>query len=161
MMRSHNQSGGRMGSVAVLLYADGSVIDEDDKVWISAEDGWEHTFSDLPVYRDGGQEIKYSMVLVSDPGKYISTTSKMTITMRLEPEYVDVPFQIIWDDNNDSDGARPGYVAVALLVDGKPSQYGETATAQTDWAVTFTHLDRYGSNGLYLYKAQLAEVPDG
>lgn len=82
-----NQSGGRMGSVAVLLYADGSVIDEDDKVWISAEDGWEHTFSDLPVYRDGGQEIKYSMVLVSDPGKYIPTTSKMTITMRLEPEY--------------------------------------------------------------------------
>lgn len=156
-----NQSGGRMGSVAVLLYADGSVIDEDDKVWISAEDGWEHTFSDLPVYRDGGQEIKYSMVLVSDPGKYIPTTSKMTITMRLEPEYVDVPFQIIWDDNNDSDGARPGYVAVALLVDGKPSPYGETATAQTDWAVTFTHLDRYGSNGLYLYKAQLAEIPDG
>lgn len=156
-----NQSGGRMGSVAVLLYADGSVIDEDDKVWISAEDGWEHTFSDLPVYRDGGQEIKYSMVLVSDPGKYIPTTSKMTITMRLEPEYVDVPFQIIWDDNNDSDGARPGYVAVALLVDGKPSPYGETATAQTDWAVTFTHLDRYGSNGLYIYKAQLAEIPDG
>lgn len=156
-----NQSGGRMGSVAVLLYADGSVIDEDDKVWISAEDGWEHTFSNLPVYRDGGQEIKYSMVLVSDPGKYIPTTSKMTITMRLEPEYVDVPFQIIWDDNNDSDGARPGYVAVALLVDGKPSPYGETATAQTDWAVTFTHLDRYGSNGLYIYKAQLAEVPDG
>lgn len=156
-----NQSGGRMGSVAVLLYADGSVIDEDDKVWISAEDGWEHTFSDLPVYRDGGQEIKYSMVLVSDPGKYIPTTSKMTITMRLEPEYVDVPFQIIWDDNNDSDGARPGYVAVALLVDGKPSPYGETATAQTNWGVTFTHLDRYGTNGLYLYKAQLAEVPDG
>lgn len=156
-----NQSGGRMGSVAVLLYADGSVIDEDDKVWISAEDGWEHTFSNLPVYRDGGQEIKYSMVLVSDPGKYIPTTSKMTITMRLEPEYVDVPFQIIWDDNNDSDGARPGYVAVALLVDGKPSPYGETATAQTDWAVTFSHLDRYGTNGLYLYKAQLAEVPDG
>lgn len=156
-----NQSGGRMGSVAVLLYADGSVIDEDDKVWISAEDGWEHAFSDLPIYRDGGQEIKYSMVLVSDPGKYIPTTSKMTITMRLEPEYVDVPFQIIWDDNNDSDGARPGYVAVALLVDGKPSPYGETATAQTDWAVTFTHLDRYGTNGLYLYKAQLAEVPDG
>lgn len=156
-----NQSGGRMGSVAVLLYADGSVIDEDDKVWISAEDGWEHTFSDLPVYRDHGKEIKYSMVLVSDPGKYIATTSKMTITMRLEPEYVDVPFQIIWDDNNDSDGARPGYVAVALLVDGKPSPYGETATAQTDWAVTFTHLDRYGSNGLYIYKAQLAEVPDG
>lgn len=156
-----NQSGGRMGSVAVLLYADGSVIDEDDKVWISAEDGWEHTFSDLPIYRDGGQEIKYSMVLVSDPGKYIPTTSKMTITMRLEPEYVDVPFQIIWDDNNDSDGARPGYVAVALLVDGKPSSYGETATVQSDWAVTFTHLDRYGSNGLYLYKAQLAEIPDG
>lgn len=156
-----NQSGGRMGKVAVLLYADGSVIDEDDKVWISAEDGWEHTFSDLPVYRDHGKEIKYSMVLVSDPGKYIATTSKMTITMRLEPEYVDVPFQIIWDDNNDSDGARPGYVAVALLVDGKPSPYGETATAQTDWAVTFTHLDRYGSNGLYIYKAQLAEVPDG
>lgn len=156
-----NQSGGRMGSVAVLLYADGSVIDEDDKVWISAEDGWEHTFSDLPVYRDHGKEIKYSMVLVSDPGKYIATTSKMTITMRLEPEYVDVPFQIIWDDNNDSDGARPGYVAVALLVDGKPSPYGETATVQTDWAVTFTHLDRYGSNGLYIYKAQLAEVPDG
>lgn len=156
-----NQSGGRMGSVAVLLYADGSVIDEDDKVWISAEDGWEHTFSDLPIFRDHGEEIKYSMVLVSDPGKYIPTTSKMTITMRLEPEYVDVPFQIIWDDNNDSDGARPGYVAVALLVDGKPSPYGETATAQTDWAVTFSHLDRYGSNGLYIYKAQLAEIPDG
>lgn len=156
-----NQSGARPGKVAVLLYADGSVIDEDDKVWISAEDGWEHTFSNLPVYRDHGQEIKYTMVLVSDPGKYIPTTSKMTITMRLEPEYVDVPFQIIWDDNNDSDGARPGYVAVALLVDGKPSPYGETATVQTDWAVTFTHLDRYGTNGLYLYKAQLAEVPDG
>lgn len=157
----NNQSGGRMSRVAVQLYADGVVIDEDDKVWISADEGWEHTFSNLPIYRDGGEEIKYSMVLVSDPGKYVPTTSKMTITMRLEPEYVDVPFQIIWDDNNNSDGQRPGYVAVTLLVDGKPSQYGQTATAQTDWAADFTHLDRYGANGLYSYKAQLVAVPEG
>lgn len=156
-----NQSGGRMSRVAVQLYADGAVIDEDEKVWISADEGWEHTFSNLPIYRDGGEEIKYSMVLVSDPGKYVPTTSKMTITMRLEPEYVDVPFQIIWDDNNNSDGQRPGYVAVTLLVDGKPSQYGQTATAQTDWAADFTHLDRYGANGLYSYKAQLVIVPEG
>lgn len=157
----NNQSGGRMSQVAVLLYADGAVIDEDKKVWISADEGWEHTFSDLPIYRDGGEEIKYSMVLISDPGKYVATTSKMTITMQLEPEYVDVPFQIIWDDNNNSDSARPGYVAVTLLVDGKSSQFGQTATAQSDWAVTFAHLDRYGANGQYLYTAQLVLVPEG
>lgn len=157
----NNQSGGRMSQVAVLLYADGSVINEDDKVWISAADGWEHTFLNLPIYRDGGEEIKYSMMLVSDPGKYVATTSKMTITMQLEPEYVDVPFQIIWDDNNNSDSARPGYVAVTLLVDGKPSQYGQTATAQSGWAVTFAHLDRFGANGQYLYTAQLVLVPEG
>lgn len=157
----NNQSGGRMSQVAVLLYADGSVINEDDKVWITAADGWEHTFLNLPIYRDGGEEIKYSMVLVSDPGKYVATTSKMTITMQLEPEYVDVPFQIIWDDNNNSDSARPGYVAVTLLVDGKPSQYGQTATAQSGWAVTFAHLDRFGANGQYLYTAQLVLVPEG
>ncbi len=156
-----NQSGGRMGRVAVVLYADGSVIDEDDKVWISAEDGWEHTFSNLPIYRDHGQEIKYTMVLVSDPGKYIATTSKMTVTMRLEPEYVDVPFQVVWDDNNDSDGARPSYVPVALLADGHPSGKTQSATAQSDWAVTFTHLDYSGPNGVYRYRAELAEVPDG
>lgn len=156
-----NQSGGRMGSVAVLLYADGSVIDEDDKVWISAEDGWEHTFSDLPVFRDGGQEIKYSMVLVSDPGKYVATTSKMTITMRLEPEYVDVPFQIIWDDNNDSDGARPNDVRAVLLVDGQPSGKTQIITAKTDWTTTFTHLDYSGPSGVYRYRVELDEIPEG
>lgn len=156
-----NQSGGRMSRVAVYLCADGSVIDEDDKVWISADEDWEHTFSDLPIYRDGGEEVKYSIQLASDPGKYVPTASKMTITMRLEPEYVDVPFHILWDDNNNSDGARPSYVSVSLWVDGKPSDKSLSATAQNDWAVSFTHLDRYGANGLYRYTPKLTAVPDG
>ena len=132
-----NQSGGRMSRVAVYLCANGSVIDEDDKVWISADEDWEHTFSNLPIYQDGGKEIKYSIQLASDPGKYVPTTSKMTITMRLDPEYIDVPFQVIWDDNNDSDRARPTYVSVSLFVDGKPSDTSLSATAQNDWAVLY------------------------
>lgn len=156
-----NQSGGRMGSVAVLLYADGSVIDEDDKVWISAEDGWEHTFSDLPIFRDHGEEIKYSMVLVSDPGKYVATTSKMTITMNLEPEFVDVPFEVIWDDNNNSDGVRPNDVRAVLLVDGQPSGKTQIITAKTDWTTTFTHLDYSGPSGVYRYRVELDEIPEG
>ncbi len=156
-----NQSGGRMSRVAVYLCANGSVIDEDDKVWISADEDWEHTFSNLPIYQDGGKEIKYSIQLASDPGKYVPTTSKMTITMRLDPEYIDVPFQVIWDDNNDSDRARPNYVSVSLFVDGKPSDTSLSATAQNDWAVLFTHLDRYGANGLYRYTPKLTTVPDG
>ena len=156
-----NQSGGRMGRVAVYLCADGSVINEDNRVWISAEDGWEHTFEDLPIYRDGGKEIRYSMILASDPGKYVPSTDKMTVTMRLDPEYVDVSLQILWDDNDNSDGARPDYVSVTLLVDGNPSQYGQTATAQSDWAVTFQHLDRYGPSGLYSYTPRLVTVPTG
>ena len=156
-----NQSGGRMGKVAVLLYADGSVIDEDDKVWISAEDGWEHTFSDLPIFRDHGEEIKYSMVLVSDPGKYVATTSKMTITMNLEPEFVDVPFEVIWDDNNNSDGVRPNDVRAVLLVDGQPSGKTQIITAKTDWTTTFTHLDYSGPSGVYRYRVELDEIPEG
>ena len=74
-----------------------------------------------PIYQDGGKEIKYSIQLASDPGKYVPTTSKMTITMRLDPEYIDVPFQVIWDDNNDSDRARPTYVSVSLLWMANPA----------------------------------------
>lgn len=156
-----NQSGGRMSRVAVYLCADGSVIDENDKVWITSDGGWTHTFEDLPIYRDGGTEIKYSIVLASDPGKYEVTTNGMTVTLRLDPEYVDVSLQILWDDNNDSDGVRPDYVGVTLLVDGSPSQYGQTATPQSGWAVTFEGLDKYGPEGVYRYTPQLAAVPDG
>lgn len=157
----NNQSGARLGEVTVLLYADGSVIDEDDRVVINAADNWEHVFENLPIYRDHGQEIKYSMVLVSDPGSYVATTSKMTITMSLEPEFVDVPFQIIWDDNNDSDGKRPQQVKVVLMVNGQPSDKTEFITKEMDWAAAFTHLDYSGPSGVYRYRVALDKVPEG
>lgn len=138
-----NISGDRLAKVELMLYADG-VAQEDKTAWLDESMGWTYTFENLPVYRDNGTEIKYSVYVSSSRGKYQANTDGMVVTMNLAVEYVDVPLDIIWDDKNNADGLRPDFVAVTLKADGELTKYQRAATVANGWSVVFAGMVKYG-----------------
>ncbi len=146
-----DQDGVRPESITVNLLADGEKI---DSVTVTAGDGWEWSFTDLPKYRNG-VEIVYT-VTEDTVGEYTTVIDGYDITNSYTPGKVGLNVQKIWDDSDDQDGIRPESIAVELLKNGKKT--GETLTldASNDWAGSFTDLDEYTDGELNEYT--VAEV---
>lgn len=99
----------RPESVTVYLYANGA---EMDSAIITADDGWTHTFNELPKYLDG-HPINYS--ITEDPVEwYVSNTNGFTIINTYAPETTSADVVKIWDDNNNALGMRPSSIAMTL-----------------------------------------------
>lgn len=157
-----NIAGARMGLVRVMLCADGSPL-EDMVATLTEVLGWKYAFENLPVYRDGGQKIKYSVYVVSETGVYEAALDGMTVTLSYPAQVVDVPLSIIWDDNSNALGIRPGYVAVTLTIGGEASVYTAAATAANGWSVTFEGFPKYkvGATGTPISYGAQVTVPAG
>nr|WP_298053580.1 Cna B-type domain-containing protein [uncultured Lachnoanaerobaculum sp.] len=79
-------------SATIKLLADGT---EKERVTLTKDDNWEHTFSNLPKYADDGHEIEYTVDEVHIDG-YSTTISgtaatRFTITNRKNPSVVITP----------------------------------------------------------------------
>ena len=84
--------GKEAGSATIKLLADGT---EKERVTLTKDDNWEHTFSNLPKYADDGHEIEYTVDEVHIDG-YSTTISgtaatRFTITNRKNPSVVITP----------------------------------------------------------------------
>ena len=86
---------------------------------LSADGGWQHVWENLPVYRDQGEEILYSIAAASDIGSYTALSGGMQITMFYEAVTSDIRCSILWDDAADADGRRPSYLPVVLTIGGE------------------------------------------
>ncbi len=177
---ANNQDGRRPEFITIDLLADGqpalgdngnavteTVSENDDGDW-----NWE--FSDLPQYRDGGTEIKYTIeeeiVEDYDTGVVADTDTDFVVTNSYTPELYngDGSFKVvlIWDDEANNDGIRPTEVNVKLTkndttVEGEELTLTEDETdAEGNWIGTFTGLSKY-ENGSEIKYSVKEDVKSG
>lgn len=158
-----NQASARPSRVGVQLYTDGKPV-SGQSVVLTSEGGWTYIWKDLPVYRDGGIEIDYSMKAVSDLGKYSALSEGMTVQMYYDTVVQDVGCRILWQDDHDADGVRPDYLPVILLIGGERSVYSTVAQSNgTDtWYVEFADFPKYSADGTVIEYGITADVlPSG
>ncbi len=154
----NDQDGIRPETITIHLLAGGHAVKNTVVTGAAGENQWDWEFSDLPRY-ENGQEITYTVA----EDEVAGYTSELTgseedgyvFTNTHEPETVTVSGSKTWDDNEDQDGIRPGYITVELLADGAVVDT-KTVTASDDWAWTFADLPKYESGAQIEYS--IAEV---
>ena len=150
----HDQDGKRPSTVKVQLYADGQK--SGTEVTLKAEDGWSHTWSELPV-KKSGREIVYTVKEVSSPSGYTaSVTGDMsigfTITNSHTPSTTQFEVTKVWKDKSNQDGKRPSTITVNLLADGeKVSDATFGPDGDGNWKHTFTNLPEYKNGTKIVY----------
>ncbi|MCC8102237.1 MAG: Cna B-type domain-containing protein [Clostridiales bacterium] len=155
-----NRDGVRPDSVEVkLIGSDGS----ERVAKLAEDDGWNYTFSDLPVYWNEGTKIKYTLEEspVSDYVRAVSeadSENHFTVTNTHEIATIDIPVEKIWDDADDQDGVRTEEITVVLT--GSDGTVREAVlTASGDWSYTFKSLPVYWNEGIVItYSLQEKEV---
>ena len=147
-----NQDGKRPEVITLTLT--GTVPEEEEPVVtrtlelstadVNAEDNnkWENAFKEVPIFHKGTW-ITYTVTESGvDQTVYTETTiatnedESVTITNKHVPELKDIIARKNWDDNDDNDGKRPVSVEITLFA-GENELETLTATADTNWEVTF------------------------
>ncbi|MUV38128.1 Pheromone-processing carboxypeptidase KEX1 [Lentibacillus sp. JNUCC-1] len=141
---AEDQDGFRPNNVTVNLLNGSEVVRE---VKLNKDNGWQHTFADLPKFADG-VEIDYS-VTEDSVGHYstdIVTTNteeglSSVITNSYTPEKTTATVTKVWKDGENQDGNRPKTVTVQLLADGNPHGDPVEVSATDSWTYTWKGLD--------------------
>ena len=135
---ANNQDGIRPERITINLLADNKVV---KTITVTEADGWSWKFDELPIYRDGGIEIIYSISEEAVEG-YTTEYEGFNVINKYAPEKTNVEVLKIWDDNDDQDGLRPDEITIKLLANG---EYIRSAvlTKETSWSYNFTDLDKY------------------
>ncbi len=137
-----DQDGLRPDSITIRLYADGKEIKSKK---VTEKDGWKYEFTNLPKYRDGGIEIKYTIKEDPIPGYETSYDGFDVINTHI-PEKTQISGKKTWEDNNNQDGYRPKSITVRLYADGKEID-SKVVTEKDGWKYAFTNLDKYRDHG--------------
>ena len=157
---SNNQDGLRPESITVKLLADGEATKH--TLTLSSGNNWTGTFSGLDKYRDGGEEIVYTIeeVEVSGYDTVISgdASKGFVITNSHTPATTEVSGSKTWDDANDQDGKRPDSITIRLYANGKQVDT-KTVTAKDDWKWSFTNLPKYADGKEITYTITEDTVP--
>ncbi len=155
-----NRDGIQPDSVTVKLIADDEdVLDEEGKnvtLELTSEKGWTDTFKDLNKYRDGGEEIVYSVEEMEVAEGYDASVSKTTceedeedcipgiyiITNKHDIETVDVLGEVFWDDVDDQDGVRPEDVTICVHANGELVECMNVTPDDDSWKYAFEDLPK-------------------
>ena len=107
---AQNQDGLRPSTIKVHLLANGTEVQALD---LTGEgDEWTHTFTDLPVYKDG-QKVVYT-VTEDKVDNYTTKIDGTTITNTYKPGKTSLTVTKNWKDANNQDGLRPKTIKVQL-----------------------------------------------
>ena len=174
------QSERRPESIALKVTGNGQEYIE----VVTEEEGWAHTFTDLPKYDASGKEIVYTVseeeVNSGDLKFYTSSvgtvtnldenSKQVTITNKfVKPDdTTDVTVTKVWDDNSNFAEKRPEGVKL-LLKDGTEtigeqvvSSSNEVSGDSNRWNYTFTGVAKYDDNGQEkVYTVDETEVNGG
>ena len=167
---NNNQAGKRPTSIKVTLKDGNEVIGEQvisakNKVSLQQneinnqeitdpENTWTTTINDVPVYKENGERITYTVDEEENEGtldSYIKTIEGTTITNTFtqNTEKTQVEVTKIWDDNNNKAGKRP--LNVTLILSGNNQEYKTTLTENNKteeniWKATIEDLPKYDEN---------------
>ena len=153
-----NQDGKRPGNIQVKLLADGSVYATKT---VTEAENWEYSFTNLPKYRDGGIQIKYSVSEVDVP-EYTGEVTGYNITNSYTPGKTSVSVTKKWSDNDNQDGKRTPSVKVRLLADGQVVAGSEvTLSEANNWTHTWNALDEKKNGQTIDYTVEETTTIDG
>ena len=157
---NNDQDGLRPESITVKLLADGA--DTKETLTLSSGNNWTGTFNNLDKYRDGGEEIVYTIeeVEVSGYDTVISgdASKGFVITNSHTPATTEVSGSKTWDDKDDQDGKRPDSITIRLYANGEQVD-NVTVTAENDWKWSFTNLPEYENGSKISYTITEDAVP--
>ena len=120
LLRLEVQDQLRPNTIEVILKADNETK---ETVTLNSTNNWEHTFSNLPKYKNG-IEIKYAVEEKNVPEGYIvevtgTEEAGYTITNSHEIEKTtSVEVNKKWEDSNNQEELRPDSIEVTLLANG-------------------------------------------
>ena len=186
---NNDQDGIRPASVTGSLYRaeDGSYVKVQD--FVINEGSWSTTINGLP-QKAGGQEIAYyvsenavagyelttsgSSVTVDD-GKtaYLVSNGSVTLTNTHNPGTVEYTVTLIWDDNDNAAGKRPGTVTVNLgdkkivltvsngqIVPPEGEQYEFAPDENGGGTLTIKDLPEFKGGEQQTYQGSVADIAD-
>ena len=157
---NNDQDGLRPESITVKLLADGA--DTKETLTLSSGNNWTGIFNNLDKYRDGGEEIVYTIeeVEVSGYDTVISgdASKGFVITNSHTPATTEVSGSKTWDDKDDQDGKRPDSITIRLYANGEQVD-NVTVTAENDWKWSFTNLPEYENGSKISYTITEDAVP--
>jgi len=158
----NNQDGIRPDSVTIKLLAD----DQDTGKTTTAAAGskWAFSFTDLPKYKNGGIEIKYT--IAEEPvAEYTSeitgsAADGFTVTNSHTPGLTTVTVIKNWVDGDNQDGIRPESITVKLYANGDEVK-DVVLTAEKQWTHTWENLPKKAGGQVIVYTVDETTVPDG
>jgi hypothetical protein len=143
----------RPASVTIRLYADGVQIAVCE---LSAASDWAHLFGELPRYRDGGEEIVYT--ISEDPvTDYETVYDGYDVFNSHDPYRCDITVNKVWNDEGNVHGLRPDSVTVRLFADGVEID-SAVLSAENGWSVTFDGLLEFAYGSAIVYEIREDDV---
>ena len=103
---------------------------------ITKDDGWKWSFDNLPKYKDGNI-INYTIKEDVVP-EYTSEVNGFNVTNTHNPSETKVNIVKKWDDANNQDGKRPGFIKVQLYGDEEKVGPEETLNKANSWTKEWT-----------------------
>ena len=152
---AENQDGKRPASIIIRLYADGVEIDSKT---VTAQDEWKYKFEDLPLMKDGGKVIKYT-ISEDEVAGYTTVISGYNVTNSYTPETTKVEGSKTWKDGGNQDGKRPSSITVNLLANGVVVAT-KNVTAADNWKYSFTNLPKCKDGKVITYTITEEKVTD-
>ena len=137
----------RPESITIRLYADNEEIAETE---VTADDDWSWDFENLPKYRDGGQEIVYTISEDIVKG-YVTEVNGFDVKNTYTPGKTSVSVAKRWDDSDNRDGKRPDGVLVQLYADGEALGDPVVLNKSNDWRYTWSELDEQADGKEIVY----------
>ncbi|HHW94100.1 MAG TPA: Cna B-type domain-containing protein [Clostridiaceae bacterium] len=150
---ANDQDGIRPDSIMIHLCADGEEVDSKE---ITASDGWEGAFVDLPKYKNG-KEIVYT-IQEGEVDGYTTTVDGYDVTNTHEPSKISVKVTKDWIDHNNEAGIRPETITVRLYADGEDTGKKLVLSEDVNWTGVFIDLDAYKNGNKIDYTVEEDEV---
>ena len=152
-----NQDGLRPTTIKVHLLANGTEVQSIDLAGQGNE--WTHTFTDLPVYKDG-QKVVYT-VTEDKVDNYTTKIDGTTITNTYKPGKTSLTVTKNWKDANNQDGLRPKTIKVQLYAGDQKVGKAVELSADNKWTHTFSNLDEKKAGQVINYTVKEIDVPEG
>ena len=154
---AQNQDGLRPTTIKVHLLANGTEMQALD---LTGEgDEWTHTFTDLPVYKDG-QKVVYT-VTEDKVDNYTTKIDGTTITNTYKPGKTSLTVTKNWKDANNQDGLRSKSIKVQLYAGDQKVGKAVELSADNQWTHTFSNLDEKKAGQVINYTVKEIDVPEG
>lgn len=146
----------KIDSIKFTLFADG--VEKESKTTTAAQN-WVCKFENLDKF-NAGKEIKYTVVETPVDG-YTPSNNGYAFTNTHTPATVDISGTKEWQDNDDQDGKRPGYIKVRLYADGvELKDKCQTVTAEEKWSYSWVGLPKFANGKEINYTILEDLVPD-